>query len=129
MLSLNTTVKTIPRKEEGSQEGLTYKNLATLKLKQQEKIQGALGVVTILASFYIFSVLGVQGEPNITIWYVGAAGLATLTISFLLEITALVVKQQAEDKTNDIQASSFRESEKRISLSGLECDMIITGLV
>ena len=40
-------------------------------------VQGALGVVGALVSMYLFSVLGVEGDYNEMISWVGLAGLAT----------------------------------------------------
>eukprot|EP00518_Triparma_eleuthera_P013574 CAMPEP_0182476708 /NCGR_PEP_ID=MMETSP1319-20130603/29577_1 /TAXON_ID=172717 /ORGANISM="Bolidomonas pacifica, Strain RCC208" /LENGTH=96 /DNA_ID=CAMNT_0024677817 /DNA_START=37 /DNA_END=324 /DNA_ORIENTATION=+ len=46
---------TVPKNDRG--EGLMFTNIATLKFKIKEKVQGALGVVTALVSMYLFSVL------------------------------------------------------------------------
>ena len=54
--------RTVPQEERG--EGMTYTNLVILRLKAKEKVQGALGVITALVSMYLFSILGVEGAPN-----------------------------------------------------------------
>ena len=56
--------KAVSREER--EDGLTYEKLVILRLKPRQKIQGALGVVTALTSMYLFSVLGVQGDPKTT---------------------------------------------------------------
>ena len=77
IITINSLLKkSVTREERG--EGLTFENLAILKLKPKEKIQGALGVVTALASMYLFSILGVEGDPSITIWVVGGVGTITI---------------------------------------------------
>ena len=49
---------------------MTYTNLAILRLKLKEKVQGSLGVITALVSMYLFSVLGVEGAPNRSLGWV-----------------------------------------------------------
>jgi len=61
--------RTVPQEARG--EGITYSNLAILRLRMKEKVQGALGVITALASMYLFSDLGVEGEPNDILLYIG----------------------------------------------------------
>ena len=59
-------------------EGLTWLNLALLDLKKREKMQGTLGLFTALNSMYLFSALGVQGEPDPVVYWLGFAGFVTL---------------------------------------------------
>ena len=58
--------RTVPQEERG--KGMTYIELAILRLNKKEKVQGSLGVVTALVSMYLFSVLGIEGD---CLWYRG----------------------------------------------------------
>eukprot|EP00518_Triparma_eleuthera_P009738 CAMPEP_0182469246 /NCGR_PEP_ID=MMETSP1319-20130603/16781_1 /TAXON_ID=172717 /ORGANISM="Bolidomonas pacifica, Strain RCC208" /LENGTH=61 /DNA_ID=CAMNT_0024669527 /DNA_START=1 /DNA_END=182 /DNA_ORIENTATION=+ len=60
---------------------MTYSNLAILRLKVKEKVQGAVGVITVLVAMYLFSVLGVEGAPNETIFWVELGGFVTSLIA------------------------------------------------
>ena len=79
---------------------------------------------------YLFSVLGVQGKPNIRIMAIGGLGAITLVIAVLIECFALVVwagARPARSRRN-LETSNSR-SEKRLSLSRVGDDMTIAGLV
>ena len=126
--------RTVPQQDRG--EGMTYSNLAILRLKRREKIQGALGVVTALVAMYLFSVLGVEGEPNETIIWVGGAGGLTLLIAMLIEFACIASGRSVS--TGDGQAGSSSGSlgepnnvsaEQRLSLSNIEKNMTVAGLV
>ena len=128
--------KAVSKEDRG--EGLTYKNLAILRLKKMQKVQGALGVVTALTSMYLFSFLGVRGDPNDRIGIFGAAGAATLIIALLIEVYILVfgglrgVEQPAgTSKAAKMSLSGARgfRSSRSISLSRITDDMAIAGVV
>ena len=115
---------------------MTYSNLAVLRLKVKEKVQGSLGVVTALASMYLFSVLGVEGMPNGSLSWVGLAGLMTLGIAALIEFASIAFGRSSS--TGDSQAGSLSGSlgepsninaEQRLSLSNVEENMTVAGLV
>ena len=76
LTAVSIASKAVSREERG--EGLTYENLAILRLKKRQKIQGTLGIFTALASMYLFSVLKVDGEPNESIYWIGAVGAVAL---------------------------------------------------
>ena len=129
--------RTVPQVERG--EGMTYSNLAILRLKAKEKVQGALGVVTVLMSMYLFSVLGVEGAPNETIWWVGGAGAVVLGVAALIEFASIAFGRSVS--TGDGQAGSTSGSlgepsnasaeaeEDRLSLGNVEENMTVAGLV
>ena len=126
--------RTVPQEERG--EGMTYSNLAILRLKMKEKVQGSLGVVTALVSMYLFSVLGVEGAPNETIIWVGLACGVTMLIAALIEFASIVFGRSVSP--SDGQAGSISGSlgepsnigaEQRLSLSNIEENMTVAGLV
>ena len=133
---VSITSKTVSRKERG--EGLTYANLAILRLEKRQKIQGALGVVTTMASIYLFSVLGVQGDPNIYIGWVGAVGALALFIGALIEMFALgfggswVGERDAgtsEAPRSNLSGASDFGSEKSSSLGMIDGDMTVASFI
>ena len=125
--------RTVPQEERG--EGMTYSNLAILRLKIKEKVQGALGVITALVAMYLFSVLGVEGAPNGSLkWMAGAGGL-TLLVAAFIELASIAFGRSGS--TGDGQAGSSGSlvqpsnigAEQRLSLSNIEENMTVAGLV
>ena len=86
--ALPITIKAVSHKERG--EGLTTASQANFRLKNRQKIQGALGEVTALASMYLFSILGVQGDPNDIIYMVGTVGSLALGLVVLIDETIIL---------------------------------------
>ena len=134
--SLSFLSKAVSREERS--EGLTYKNLAILRLETKGKIQGVFGVITALASMYLFSVLGVEGNPNDTNFVVGAAGMMTLMVSVLIEMLALAMERsmQADQPVGATSETPRRSlsgrtflSERRLSLGNVSREMTVAGLV
>eukprot|EP00518_Triparma_eleuthera_P004554 CAMPEP_0182455562 /NCGR_PEP_ID=MMETSP1319-20130603/1692_1 /TAXON_ID=172717 /ORGANISM="Bolidomonas pacifica, Strain RCC208" /LENGTH=173 /DNA_ID=CAMNT_0024653655 /DNA_START=1 /DNA_END=522 /DNA_ORIENTATION=+ len=126
--------RTVPQEERG--EGITYSNLAILRLKMKEKVQGSLGMITALVSMYLFSVLGVEGAPNYTILGVGGVGVVTLGVAALIEFYSIAFGRSGS--TGDSQAAgpsgSLNEaikyrSERRLSSGKIADDMVVAGLV
>ena len=126
--------RTVPQGERG--EGMTYSNLAILRLKMKEKVQGALGVVTALVAMYLFSVLGVEGTPNWSIWWVGLAGFVTLMVAGLIEFASIAFGRSVS--TSDGQAGSTSGSlgkpsklrrSRSASISNIAENMTVAGLV
>ena len=119
-------------------EGLTHSNLAILKLEKREKVQGALGLVTTLASMYLFSVLGVRGYPNFTTYVVGAVGMATISVAALIEMFTLTYGESfgeelptvsTEAPRRDLSGASDFRSDRRLSLGKVANDMAVASFV
>ena len=126
--------RTVPQEERG--EGMTYSNLAILRLKMKEKVQGTLGVVTALVSMYLFSVLGVEREANETIMWVGLGGAVTMLPAGLIEFASIAFGRSVS--TSDGQAgssgslgqpSNINAEENQLSLSNVEENMTVAALV
>ena len=99
-------------------------------------MQGALGVVTALVSMYLFSVLGVEGTPNRSLRWVGAGGAVTMLVAAFIEFAYIAFGRSVS--TGGGQAGSSSGSlgqpinigaEQRLSLSNLEENMVVAGLV
>ena len=122
--AISIVSKAVSSEERG--KGLTYENLAILRLKWRQKVQGALGLVTALASMYLFSVLGVQGEPNGLIRILGGVGFVALVITASIEASELVFGI-SEGRG---QPAGVSESHSRsFSLGGIEGEMTVAGMV
>ena len=115
---------------------MTYSNLAILRLKMKEKVQGSLGVITALVAMYLFSILGVEGTPNRSLWPVGAAGVMTSAVAGMIEGASIAFGRSVS--TGDGQTGSSLGSlgepsnigaEQRLSLSNVEGNMTVAGLV
>ena len=119
--------KAVSREVRG--EGLTYENLAILRLKKRQKIQGSLVLITVMASMYLFSVLGVKGDPNESVFVTGGSGAITLGLAVLIEMFTLVKRSGTEEPTGTSSGLGDFKSEKRLSLGKIEDDMTIAGLV
>ena len=124
--------KAVPR--EDRDEGLTYKNLAILRLKRMQEIQGALGTVTALASMYLFSVLGVEGDPNDTISMAGGVGMLTICTAALIELYTLTWGREhpagsPEAPGKDLGGARGFQLERRLSLAKVADDMTVASFV
>ena len=125
--------RTIPQKQ-GEEDGTTFSNLAVLRLFVREKVQGALGVVTAMVSMYLFSLLGVEGQPNETIFWVGVGGALALGIAAMIELISLasrasrgLVGDAAEGE--GASTSTLRKGDGRLSVGRVGDDMIIATMV
>ena len=133
--------RTVPRQRLG--EGLTYKNLAILKLKKREKVQGALDVLTAFSSMYLFSVLGVHGKENEMVWWLGVVGMVALLVAIIIEGTFLAsIRSRGErgltGATGVGGGASARtlgegtvemNSKRQLSIGRVGDDMVVAGLV
>ena len=131
--AVSIAVRTVPQEER--EDGMTYQHLAILKLKVKEKVQGALVLVTALASMYLFSALGVRGTPNRSIFWAGVAGAMTLGVAALREFFSVV--SRSSQTTGDglagpssgLSEASNVSADPRLSMGSLEEDMIIVSMV
>ena len=106
---------------------MTYSNLAILRLKMKEKVQGAFGVVTALVAMYLFSVLGVEGTQNGSLGWMGLGGAVTLVVAALIEFASIAFGRS--DSTVDDQARPRVRHSRSLSLSNIEENMIVATLV
>ena len=84
----------------------------------------------------LVEVLGVEGTPNQTIIWVGLAGAIALLVAGLIELASIAFRRS--NSTGDGQAGSTSGSlgqpgnigaEERLSLSNIEENMTVAGLV
>ena len=126
--------KAVPREER--RERLTFEGLAVLRLKTRMKFQGVFGIVTMLASMYFFSALGVKGAPINSIWITGAVGFIALFGAMMIELYYLVKSRKKQRGDSDaglrrsLSGSKYSiKSERRLSLSKVSGEMTIAGMV
>ena len=132
--------RTVPRQG----EGLTYENLAILKLKKREQIQGSLCIITALASMYLFSVLGVKGKQNDLTWWLGLLGMMSLLIAIIIEGTFLVslrsrreqgfttAKSRVDSTESEMELATTNTTlkfKKQFSVGRLGDEMVVAGMV
>ena len=91
---ISTMSKVVPGDERG--EVLTYDRLTVLRLGLRQQVQGALLLITALASMCLFSVLGVKGSQNVLIDMFGGAGLLTSVFAVLIEMIAIAFGESRE---------------------------------
>ena len=84
------------------------------------------------ATFSCRSILGVEGEPNGKIFWIGLAGGLALGVASLMEmfsIASTTLGTTAGDGQSAASEESDFSSERRLSLGKLEDDMVIAGMV
>ena len=93
-------------------------------------------MVAALVSMYLFSVLGVEGAPNMLIDWVGLAGAVTLLVAGLIEGAYIAFGRsvstgdgQAGSSSGSLSEPSNISDEEHLSLSNVEENMIVAGLV
>ena len=133
--SLTIIRRAVPSAQRG--EGLTLENLAILKLKKREKIQGILALFTTFSSMLLFSVLEIQSKPDTNVLNIGVIGSVTLLAVAIIEFYTLAKgmrdgEQPAESpkapQRNLGGAINFK-SDRRLSLRKVESEMKIISLV
>ena len=133
--AVSVASRTVPQDERV--QGMTYSNLVILRLKTREKVQGALGLVTALVSMYLFSVLGVGGEPSGEIYVLGLIGAVALGVVAMIEFTTLAFGRsvsttgdgQAGTSPGSLTQQSNVSAESRLSLRDVEENMTIMGML
>ena len=66
-------------------------SIASLKgLKWWQQIQGGLMTITVIASMFLLSYLGVEGDENFMVFTIGAMGGISICFAFLINVTMLL---------------------------------------
>ena len=84
---------------------------------------------------YMFSVLGVEGKPNGSLFWVGLAGGVTLLIAMLIELASIALGRsvstsdgQADQSGSLGEPSNIRRS-RSASIGNIAENMTVAGLV
>eukprot|EP00519_Triparma_laevis_P004184 CAMPEP_0182508958 /NCGR_PEP_ID=MMETSP1321-20130603/25957_1 /TAXON_ID=91990 /ORGANISM="Bolidomonas sp., Strain RCC1657" /LENGTH=310 /DNA_ID=CAMNT_0024715135 /DNA_START=148 /DNA_END=1077 /DNA_ORIENTATION=+ len=91
---------------------LSYEDLARVNLKFLQKIQGTLFAVTAMCSLFLFSVVGVEAEPNEGVYLAGQVGAICIGVAVLIDVKLMLgvlkgagtteVEGQAEQEHSEV---------------------------
>ena len=124
MMTASSAVRKVVPSEE-RETVLTYEILAGMRLKWFQQLQGLMATLTILASMFLFSSLGVKGKYSFKYNTIGYIGLITTAIYLLIDILTLVSEQRRQPAAADRKPRmSAIASERRLSISKLSGDLI-----
>ena len=76
-IAIATAVSMVSKIVRNEGRATTYKDIAILKTKSWQRVQGAFAVAIALVSTYLFSVFRVEGKPNHPIYLIGTLGLGS----------------------------------------------------
>ena len=104
---------------------VTYDDLATMKLNWVQSLQGALILVTMVCSMYLFSFVGIQSNFNQLVYTVGFVGFICVSFSLMLEMYAM--RKAAAD--NNTAASVPVRRSRTVSTGRINDGMFVGALV
>ena len=125
---ISMTSKIMQKEGRSGDSGMTYKDIAILRTKWWQKMQGALGFVSAMTAMYLFSVLGAEGMPNHTIFWIGTIGTTTLGVASVIELYTLTRDLPAQHPQATASCPETN-GESRPSLRTVGDDMFMAGLV
>ena len=104
--------------------------IASLKgLKWWQRVQGTLMVITAISSLYLLSALGVEGDRNDMLFFVGSMGSVSLGVTFLISATMLVRIKAEHQRGGNSEMLDSPRSDRGISSSELEDGMLMGALL
>ncbi|GMH93147.1 hypothetical protein TrVE_jg8491 [Triparma verrucosa] len=112
---------------------LSYEDLARVNLKFLQKIQGTLFAVTAMCSLFLFSVVGVEAEPNEGVYLAGQVGAICIGVAVLIDVKLMLgvlkgagtteVEGQAEQEHSEVDPA------KRFSASHISDGLALGAVV
>ena len=117
---LSVVGKTLPANMRPKE--LTYDDVAVLKLKSRQKLQGVLLLVTVLTSMFTFSTLGVKGKKNDKIYLVGCFGSIALALVLFIEMKSLAKERKKRDVRGENRA-------RVITLQSVSNEMVMGDII
>ena len=86
--------------------------------------------ITAIASMYLLSVLGVEGNNNSMVFIVGLMGLVSLLLAGIVNWAMLVqISNERQQCTASTELPSTRRSVRAISSGKVEKEMFATALI
>ncbi|GMH85340.1 hypothetical protein TrST_g846 [Triparma strigata] len=123
MTASSAVRKVVPSEER--ETVLTYEILAVMRLKWFQQLQGLMATLTILASMFLFSSLGVKGKFSFKYSTIGYIGLITTGMYFLIDILTLVSERRGRPAAaGQNPRMSAIASERRLNITKLSGDLI-----
>ena len=106
-------------------------SIASLKgLKWWQQIQGGFTTITAIASLYLLSVLGVEGNENSMVFIIGAIGVMSIIFAFLVNATMLVrTRNEHQRNTTTVELPPTQRSARGFSASDVEENALALALV
>eukprot|EP00519_Triparma_laevis_P015296 CAMPEP_0182491352 /NCGR_PEP_ID=MMETSP1321-20130603/841_1 /TAXON_ID=91990 /ORGANISM="Bolidomonas sp., Strain RCC1657" /LENGTH=110 /DNA_ID=CAMNT_0024693629 /DNA_START=399 /DNA_END=728 /DNA_ORIENTATION=- len=103
--------KTVPKSVQ-RETAWELSSIASLEgLKWWQQIQGGLMTVTAIASLYLLSVLGVEGNENSMVWIIAAIGAISIGFAILINATMLVrIRNEHQRNTTTVELPPTQRS-------------------
>ena len=126
LTTMSIVSKTVPKSVQ-RETAWELSSIASLKgLKWWQQIQGGLVIITAIASLYLLSVLGVEGNENSMVWIIGAIGAISLIFASLINVTMLVRTSNEHKVRSEVETN---RSSRKISTTELEEGMFMGAFV
>ena len=127
---LSIVNKTVPKSVQ-RETAWELSSIASLKgLKWWQQIQGGLVIITAIASLYLLSVLGVEGNENSMVFIIAAIGAISRGFAFLINATMLVrTRNEHQRNTTTVELPPTQRSARGFSASDIEENAIGLALV
>ena len=107
--------------------------IATLhNLKWWQQLEGGFMAVTAIATLYLLGALGVEGDYNQMLLFIGASGSAGVTFAAVIGGLMLISILKRADKKNEEEENKRQgktQACSRVSSGTLEDQMIIAGII
>ncbi|GMH78068.1 hypothetical protein TrST_g12709 [Triparma strigata] len=102
--------------------------IAELKgLKWWQQVQGGLLTIAAIVSLYLLSILGVSGDPNSTVFLLGASGAGSVILFALINLSILVLTRRTSNPP--LEACEIQRSARGISATDVEENAFALALV
>ncbi|GMH90122.1 hypothetical protein TrVE_jg3456 [Triparma verrucosa] len=118
---LSILSKSVPKSVQ-RETAVELASIASLKgLKWWQHLQGGFMTTTAIASLYLLSFLGVEGDENSTVWIVGMIGLLTITFASLIQLTILVrTRNEQQSNPTTVELPTKQRSSRGFSAGDVE---------
>ncbi|GMI01521.1 hypothetical protein TrVE_jg12109 [Triparma verrucosa] len=125
--NLSIVSKAVPRSVQKS-TAFELSALCTLELELWQKVQGICVSVSALASLYLLSALGVEGDENPLVWIAGGFGLVSIGVAWLIN---LAITARCANDYDGHQEEKEEEQRRvgRVSAGDLQEGMFVGAFV
>lgn len=123
--------KTVPLSVQ-NETAWELKTITTMHgMKWRMKLQGLLMVVTAISSLFLLGYLGVEGDGNMLILFVGAAGATAIVTTLVIGSFALVrtLKQKQRRNSTILRKSYSSRFGKSMEVGDIKDQMVIATVI
>ena len=129
LTSLSIVSKTVPKSVQ-SETAVELSSIASLKgIKWWQQIQGTLFTIAAMPTFYLLSVLGVEGEEDSMLMIVGAIGGVSIGFAALINMAMLVRTRNEHQRKLNIEMVQNQRSVRGISSGDIQEGMFMGAVV